>query len=179
MQVGDTGTSSGPTYNIHKILQGWFHQANMQLFGEASGIQCACNLLYALCWGKPDLVHILVEGNSLCTSDMLSADGLPELYKYSVITFLFDIVDLKQLSTLTHGDSFLREVLIENTGTTLCLLFMKSFPAAIILSRNRYYLFASQSPHEKGLSTSVIMEFNDLFEIEKYIQVAYLEYRDR
>ena len=114
---------------------------------------------------------------------MLSADGLPELYKYSVITFLFDMVDLKQLSTLTHSDSFLREVLIENTGTTLCLLFMKSFPTAIILLRNRYYLFASQSPHEKGLSivdgTSVIMEFNDLFEIEKYIQVAYLEYRDR
>ena len=60
---------------------------------------------------------------------------------------------------------------------------MKSFPTAIILSRNLYYLFALQSPHEKGLSivdgTSVIMEFNDLFEIEKYIQVAYLEYRDR
>ena len=100
----------------------------MQLFGETSGIQCACNSLYALCRGKPDLVHILVEGNSLFksldTSDMLSADGLPELYKYSVITYLFDMVDLKQLSTLTHGDSFLREVLIENTGTTLCLLFM-------------------------------------------------------
>ena len=27
--------------------------------------------------------------------------------------------------------------------------------------------------------TSVLMKFNDLFEIEKYIQVAYLEYRDR
>ena len=138
-------------------------------------------------WRKPDLVHILVEENSLFkslgTSDMLSAYGLPELYKYSVITFLFDMVDLKKFSTLTHGDSFLREVLIENTGTTLCLLFMESFPTAIILSKNRYYLFASQSPHEKGLSivdvTSVIMEFNDLFGIEKYIQVAYLEYRDR
>ena len=27
--------------------------------------------------------------------------------------------------------------------------------------------------------TSVFMKFNDPFEIEKYIQVAYLEYRDR
>ena len=27
--------------------------------------------------------------------------------------------------------------------------------------------------------TSVLMKFNNLFEIEKYIQVAYLEYRDR
>ena len=25
----------------------------------------------------------------------------------------------------------------------------------------------------------VLMKFNDLFEIEKYIQVTYLEYRDR
>lgn len=78
-------------------------------------------------WGKPDLVHILVEGNSLFkslgTSDMLSEDGLAELFKYSVITFLFDMEDLKQLSTLTHGDSFLREVLIENTGTT-CVCYL-------------------------------------------------------
>ena len=27
-------------------------------------------------------------------------------------------------------------------------------------------------------STSVLIKFNDLFEIKKYIQVAYLEYRD-
>ena len=27
--------------------------------------------------------------------------------------------------------------------------------------------------------TSVLMKFNDLFEIEKYIEVAYLEHRER
>ena len=27
-----------------------FHQGNSQLLGEAAGIQCACNALYALCW---------------------------------------------------------------------------------------------------------------------------------
>ena len=60
---------------------------------------------------------------------------------------------------------------------------MEGFTTAIISSGNCYYLFDSHSRDEKGLSVingvSVLMKFNDLFEIEKYIQVAYLEYRDR
>ena len=49
--------------------------------------------------------------------------------------------------------------------------------------RNWYYLLDSHSRDERGLSvidgTSVLMKFNDFSEIEKYIQVALLEYRDR
>ena len=49
----------------------------------------------------------------------------------------------------------------------------------IISSRNCNYLFDSHSRDEIGLSvidgTSVFIKFNDLFEIEKYIQVAYLD----
>ena len=60
---------------------------------------------------------------------------------------------------------------------------MEGFTAAIISSGNCYYLFDLHSRDERGLSvidgTSVLMKFNDLFEIEKLIQVAYLEYRDR
>ena len=60
---------------------------------------------------------------------------------------------------------------------------MEVFKTAIISSRNRYYLLDSHIRDERGLSvidsTSVLMKFNDLFEIEKYIQVRYLEYRDR
>ena len=60
---------------------------------------------------------------------------------------------------------------------------MEVFKTAIISSRNRYYLLDSHIRDERGLSvidgTSVLMKFNDLFEIEKYIQVRYLAYRDR
>ena len=90
------------------------------------------------------------------------------------------------MATLTFGDSFLRDVFRENgnnASTTLYLLFMEGFATAIISSGNCYPLFDSHSRDERGLSvidgTSVLMKFIDLFEIEKYIQVAYLEYRDR
>ena len=49
--------------------------------------------------------------------------------------------------------------------------------------RNSYYLFDSNSRDERDLSvvdaTSVLMKFRDLYELEKCLQVAYLEYRDR
>ena len=59
---------------------------------------------------------------------------------------------------------------------------MEGFTTAIISSGN-CYLFYLCSRDERGLSmmdgTSVLMKFNDLFEIEKYIEVAYLEHRER
>ena len=55
---------------------------------------------------------------------------------------------------------------------------MEGFTTAIISSGNCYYLFYLHSGDKRGLSvmdgTSVLTKFNDLFEIEKYIQVAYL-----
>ena len=60
---------------------------------------------------------------------------------------------------------------------------MEGFTTAIVSSGNCYYLFDSHSRDERWLSmihgTSVLMKFNDLFENEKCIQKAYLEYRDR
>ena len=60
---------------------------------------------------------------------------------------------------------------------------MERFTTAIILLKNCYYLFDSHSRDEGGLSVvdgaSVLMKFRDLYELEKYLQVAYVEYRDR
>ena len=60
---------------------------------------------------------------------------------------------------------------------------MEGFATAIILLRNCYYLFDSHSRDERGLSvvdrTSVLLTFRDLYELKKYLEVAYLEYRDR
>ena len=131
--------------------------------------------------------HILVKGESLYksldTSDMLSADQLPEFLK--VFSHNIPVWNSRletQLATQTNGDSILWDVLTWDV-TTLFLLFMESFTTAIILSRSCYYLFDSHSSDERVLSivdgTSVLMKFNDQFEIEEYIQVAYLKYRDR
>ena len=60
---------------------------------------------------------------------------------------------------------------------------MESFTTARISSGKWFYLFDSHSRDEKDLNviygSSALMKFNDLFEIEKYIQVVYLQYRDR
>ena len=52
-----------------------------------------------------------------------------------------------------------------------------------LLFTTRYYLYDSNRHDERGLSmvdgTSVLMKFRDLYELEKYLQVAYLEYRAR
>ena len=120
--------------------------------------------------------HILVE----------SVDQLPayvKMYNYDIPVQYLRLET--QLATLINGDSFLRDLLTTggNNGITLCLLFMEGFTTAIILLRNCYYLFDSHSRDERDLSvvdgTSVLMKFRDLYELEKYLQVAYLEYRDR
>ena len=90
------------------------------------------------------------------------------------------------MATPTFGDSILRDVFRENANnasTTSSLLFMEGFITTIISSGNCYYLFHPHSRDERGISvidgTFALMKFNYLFVIEKYIQVAYLEYRDR
>ena len=66
---------------------------------------------------------------------------------------------------------------------SLCLLFMEGSTTAVILLRNCYYLFDSHSFDERGFGvvdgTSVLMKFRNLYELEKYLQAAYLEYRNR
>ena len=115
---------------------------------------------------------------------MVSAEQLPEFVKMFSHNIPIQYGRLEtQLATLKNRNSFLRDVLTETTGTALCFLFMESFTTTIILSGNCFYLFESHSRNERGLSiadgTSALVKFNDLFKTEKYIQNAYLEYRDR
>lgn len=59
---------------------------------------------------------------------------------------------------------------------------MGGVTTAAIQHNNFFYLFASYSRVMRGLSiadgTSVLLTFASLLEVENYIQVAYLEYRD-
>ena len=101
--------------------------------------------------------HILVERDnlyqSLHTSDMLLVDQLPAFVK--IYDHHIPVQYLRtetQLATLINGDLFLRDLLTTggNNGITLCLLFMEGFTTAIILLRNCYYLFDSDSCDERG-----------------------------
>ena len=128
--------------------------------------------------------HILAEGDCLYkvlgTLGMPSADQLPRFVKMIShnISVWYPRLET-QLATLTFGDSFLRGIYWENANnasTNLSLLFMESFTTAIVSSGNWYYLFDSHSRDEREINvihgTSALMKFNDLFEIEKCIQVA-------
>ena len=63
------------------------------------------------------------------------------------------------------------------------LLFMESYITAVTCSQNLFYGFDSHSRDKRGLDTangrSVLLKFRYIFEIEKYIQVAYLVYREK
>ena len=61
---------------------------------------------------------------------------------------------------------------------------MDGLTIAFIQKKNQFqYVFKSHSRDERGLlvpnENSVLSKFRNLFELEKYIQVAYLQYRDR
>ena len=192
-QDGDIETNPEPILNIESVEQGSFHYGNRELFGETAGIQYACNSFYALCWVqikqifhwvKSDLGHILAEEDCLYkilgTLGMPSADQLAGFVKMISRNISVRYARLEtQLATLTFGDSFLRGIYWENANnasTNLSLLFMESFTTAIVSSGNWYYLFDSHSRDEREINvihgTSALMKFNDLFEIEKCIQVA-------
>ena len=89
--AGDIESNPGPCpYKLQKSIQGTFHQAHPK-FGETSGIQCACNSLFAICWSsikrvsiwKPwDLDYVLEHGDALFKDNNilrpLSVEELPE-----------------------------------------------------------------------------------------------------
>lgn len=72
--AGDVEINPGPGPQFHqKVVLGSFHQGDPR-FGESSGIQCACNALYSICfssikkvsvWKSFDLDYVLEKGDEL------------------------------------------------------------------------------------------------------------------
>ena len=116
---GDIESNSGQNYVVNKVIQSSFHQGN-QRFGKTTGIQCACDSLYAICWSKvkkvfvwntSDLGHILIQGDllykSLEKNDLLSVDDLAksvEIHDYHV-PLAFLMLETK-IATLRAGYPF-------------------------------------------------------------------------
>ena len=137
-------------------------------------------------WNTPDLDYILTEGDilykSLGAMDLLLADELPRSVVMSDYNIPIDYLELEtEIANLRTGEPFLRRIIsIIAYGETM-LLFMGGFTTAIMKQHVYFYLFDSHSRDEQSLSivggTSVLLKFSDLTEVEKYIQVFYLEYR--
>ena len=84
-----------------------------------------------------------------------------------------------------QGDPFLRDIYVRNTShSTGCLLFICSYVVAIIPNYDRngdlesFFLFHSHCRNTRGVTDnvvgySVLLQFSNLFELEKYIEVAY------
>ena len=192
---GDIESNPGPTYVIEKAIHGSYHQGD-QRFGNTAGVQCACNSLYTLCWSQikkvnswntSDLDHILTEGDKLYktlnTFDMLSVDYLPRFVKMYDQNVQIEFLELEmKLVRLRDGDPLLRNI-IPDSDNVLFLLFVGGNTTAIMSLQIFCYVFHSHSRDERGLNIpngrSVLLNFRYIFEIEKYIQVAYLEFRDK
>ena len=138
-------------------------------------------------WNTSDLDHILTEGDKLYktlnTFDMLSVDDLPHFVKMYDQNVQIEFLELEtKLARLRDDDPFLRNI-IPGSDNVLFLLIMGGNTTAIMSLQNFFYVFDSHSRDERGLNIpngrSVLLKFRYIFEIEKYIQVAYLEFRDK
>ena len=137
-------------------------------------------------WNIHDLDHILNEGNvlykSLGTMNLLLADELPMSVMISNNNIPVEFLELKtEIVYLRTGKPFLRRIVSSECVETMFSLFMGGFTTSLMKQHNHFYLFDSHSRDERGLSiaagTSVLLKLSDLMEVEKYIQVFYLQYR--
>ena len=96
---------------------------------------------------------------------------------------IYHDLDLEtKLARLRDGDPFLRNIFPDSDNVLLfCLLGGNT--TAIISLQYFFYVSDLHSRDERGLNIpndqSVLLRFRYTFEIEKYIQVAYLEFGDK
>lgn len=191
---GDVESNPGPTFSLRRAVTGTFHQGDLR-FGETAGIQCACNALYSLCWSQiksiskwkeVDLDYILTEGDklykSLNTVNLLSVDELPRsLVIYDTPINVTYTSLHTEFATSIEGDQFLQSIVHETGAGSefTSLVLIGGYTLGLLKQGELFYIFDSHSRNQYGLSvpngTSILLVFANLFEIEKYIQCAYLQ----
>ena len=126
----------GPTYEIEKVVTEPFHQVDTRL-ELTTGIKCACNSLYALCWSHRKKVfrwntndsdHILnkwdVLYTSLETKDLLSVDELPRSVMMSNNNIPVEFLELKpEIAYLRIKRSFFRRIVSSECDERRFFLF--------------------------------------------------------
>ena len=175
-------------------MLGSFHQGDTR-FGATVGVQCTSNSLLALRWSKirdciiwrkDDLDHVLNEGDqlykSLNTTYLLLVDDLSRTLKLFNMDISIKFLHLETRDVaLADGLPFSRCCVPHNICDGF-LSFVGGNSTAIVPKENKFYLFDSHSCDGRGFcvsdGTSVLLRFRNLSEVERYIQVAYLEFRD-
>ena len=194
----DTDTTNAVSYRIVSSVLGSHHQGDSR-FGATAGVQCACNSLFALCWSVIsnvcqwytfDLDYVLCESDSnyklLNTLNLLAADELPNVVQTADgRMFLVEYLSLENGEVSAHSQEFpfLRGIhnACVDKGVGF-LMFISGFTIAVIPYLDSYYLFDSHIRNGQGLmitqGKSVLQKFAGLQDIEKYVQVVYLQERN-
>ena len=173
---GDIESNPGPwpcPYKLQKSIQGTFHQAHPK-FGETSGIQCACNSLFAICWSsikrvsiwKPwDLDYVLEHGDALFKDNNilrpLSVEVLPETVLIN--GHVLKVEMLSNVNRLLGASILFDNELLPGNG----LLFTKNgYCFSLIWAKQNVFLFDSHSRNKEGSfvesGSSIFLAFKSL-----------------
>eukprot|EP00111_Clytia_hemisphaerica_P014679 TCONS_00043273-protein len=187
--------TSMPAYKVSKTVLGSFNQANREMFGETAGTQCSANCLYAIFWSNvrrvsiwktTDLDRILIEGDKLYkqlnTNSYLSVDEMPHFIESNgIVTELHFLNSENGQAKLINDYPLLQIPLSMAPNPDFdALVIIEGFTIAIMRRPQGFFLFDSHSRNEFGLleplnGKSCLIKFEDIFELEKYIQHFYLE----
>lgn len=141
-------------------------------------------------WKSTDLDKILIEGDKLYKSlnviGPLDVDDIPRSITMSNISCSVTLLNLETcVANINEGYPLLQIPFStrqnnDNSG----LIIIDGYTIAVFqLPDGKFYVFDSHSRDERGLSVfdgkSCLLKFKNIYEVEKYIQVHYLEYRER
>ena len=118
--------------------------------------------------------------------DYLNVDQLPRQVKIFELTVNLDILEENLHDSIAvYGDSLLTDVSTVSNVNTIsgCILFLCSYAVALFRYVNgrgnvTYFLFDSHCRNSRGITDgepgfSVLIKFESLFQIERYIEKAY------
>ena len=178
------------------VIQGSFHQGNVDLFGRTAGFQCSCNFLVSICyakcrrlslWKSHDIDYILTEGDNnikrLGFTQSPYVDEFPQ-------TIQIEKHDCSFQFTLCTGefegdDIAINFVCEENFQHYDGSIFVSEGYSVAIMKQNfNYYVFDSHSRNRFGErltenpenGTSILMKFDTLKNLKNYIRQTYKRY---
>ena len=188
-----------PTYKVSKVVLGSFNQADEELFGHTAGTQCSVNCLYAIFWSNfrqvnlwktTDLDRILIEGDKLYKqldiNRHLSVDEMPHFIEIDGVITDFNFLNFTNGEAKLISDyPFLQIPLSRSENLDFnALMIINSFTIAIMSRPQGYFIFDSHSRNELGLldpsnGKSCLLKFDNIFELEKYVQFFYLQQMEK
>ena len=191
---GDIESNPGPSYEIVKVVQGSFNQGHPQ-FGVTSGMQCACNSLFSICWStvrrvalwkNTDLDYILINGDEifkkLGKNCYLAFEDLPRYVTSGNTNFAINMLVNEQGELTSNTKSTFLHSSFTRSDRGDGLLFMTSgYTFCIIWNKTNYFLFDPHSRNYNGVftanGTSILLKFSSVTQLQNYIYEIYYPLR--